>query len=124
MRTVPANGHTPAIPFDPTSGVPYYTQIYNGYRTAIVSGQLLPGQRLPSTRTLAEELHISRFPVLSAFDQLLHDGYLVGRVGSGTFVRDPVPDELRKPIAGRLPPPRALPSLDRRPLPGERFGLF
>ena len=91
MRTVSANGHTPAIPFDPTSGVPYYTQIYNGYRTAIISGQLSPGQRLPSTRTLAEEFHVSRFPVLSAFDQLLQDGYLVGKVGSGTFVRDPSP---------------------------------
>jgi GntR family transcriptional regulator/MocR family aminotransferase len=124
MRTVSANGHTPAIPFDPASGVPYYTQIYNGYRTAILSGRLSPGQRLPSTRTLAEEFHISRFPVLSAFDQLLQDGYLVGKVGSGTFVRDPVPDELSKPIAGRLPSPRALPSIDQGPLPGESLGLF
>ena len=124
MRSVSANGHTPAIPFDPTSGVPYYTQIYNGYRTAIISGQLSPGQRLPSTRTLAEEFHISRFPVLSAFDQLLQDGYLVGKVGSGTFVRDPIPDELSKPIAGRLPSPRALPSIDQEPLPSESYGLF
>lgn len=91
----------PVIPFDPTLGVPYYTQIYNGYRTAILSGRLAHGQRLPSTRTVARELQISRFPVLMAFDQLLEDGYIVGRQGSGTFVRDPIPDELTRPIGGR-----------------------
>jgi GntR family transcriptional regulator / MocR family aminotransferase len=74
-------GSVPYIQFDRTSDVPFYVQIYEAYRNAIVSGQLVPGQRLPSTRIISEQLQISRFPTLSAFDQLLEDGYIVGRVG-------------------------------------------
>jgi GntR family transcriptional regulator/MocR family aminotransferase len=81
----------PYIPFDRASKVPFYTQIHNGYLAAIVSGRLRPGQRLPSTRALADELHVSRMPVLYAFEQLLHEGYLEGRVGSGTYVRTSTP---------------------------------
>jgi len=77
----------PYIPFDRASAVPFYVQIYNGFLAAIVSGRLRPGQRLPSSRALATELCVSRIPVLNAFDQLLHEGYLEGRVGSGTYVR-------------------------------------
>jgi GntR family transcriptional regulator/MocR family aminotransferase len=94
---------TPYIPFDRSSPVPFYTQIYDGYRTAILSGRLGPGQRLPSTRTLAAELRISRLPVLNAFEQLLHEGYLEGKVGSGTYVRDCIPDEIARPL--RMHPP-------------------
>jgi GntR family transcriptional regulator/MocR family aminotransferase len=83
--------------------VPFYLQIYEGVRAAITSGRLIPGQRLPSTRTLAEELHISRYPVFSAFDQLLQEGYLDGKVGSGTFVRYNIPDEVSRPIGTRRP---------------------
>jgi GntR family transcriptional regulator/MocR family aminotransferase len=119
---VSAAAHTPLIPFDPTSDVPYYTQIYNGYRNAILHGQLFPGQRVPPTRSLSAELEISRFPVLAAFRQLLQDGYLVAKVGSGTFVRDSAPDELTKPIVGRKLPPRAF----TNPLegPDSGAGLF
>jgi GntR family transcriptional regulator / MocR family aminotransferase len=98
-------GSVPCIHFDRTSEVPFYVQIYDGYRNAIVSGQLAPGQRLPSTRIISEELEISRFPTLSAFDRLLDDGYIVGRVGSGTFVRDQIPEELTKPISLRKSAP-------------------
>lgn len=65
---------------------PLYRQIYDGYRAAILEGRLRAGQRIPSTRALALELGISRLPVLTAFEQLLHEGYLEGRSGSGTFV--------------------------------------
>jgi GntR family transcriptional regulator/MocR family aminotransferase len=94
----------PIIPFDRSSPVPFYLQIYEGVRAAITSGRLTPGQRLPSTRTLAEELNISRYPVFSAFDQLLQEGYLDGKVGSGTFVRYNIPDEVSRPIGARRPP--------------------
>jgi len=101
-------GITPLFPFELRSGVPYYTQIYNGYRDAIISGKLAPGQRLPSSRTLAEELQVSRFPVVAAFEQLREDGYLVGVVGSGTFIRDPIPED-GQPITGSEPtPPRVI----------------
>jgi GntR family transcriptional regulator/MocR family aminotransferase len=105
MTIAPTAGLTPYIPFDRASGIPFYTQIYDGYRTAILSGRLGPGQRLPSTRTLAAELQISRLPVLHAFEQLLHEGYLEGKVGSGTYVRDCIPDEVRRPMRLRRPAP-------------------
>jgi len=120
-RTSPDSGLTPCIPFDRTSRIPYYTQLYDGFRMAIISGRLVPGQRLPSTRALADELQISRYPVFSAFDQLLHDGYLEGRVGSGTYVRDRIPDDLAKPILARNPSP---PAVDRAASqPGAAFAL-
>jgi len=74
------------IPFDKDSGVPYYQQIYRGLLAAILDGRVETHQRLPSTRSLALELGISRLPVLYAYEQLLHEGYLTGRVGAGTFV--------------------------------------
>ena len=103
MKTAPSAGLSPYIAFDRASGVPFYTQIYDGYRMAILSGRLGPGQRLPSTRTLAAELQISRLPVLNAFEQLLHEGYLEGKVGSGTYVRDCIPDEVARPMRLRRP---------------------
>src|SRR5262249_46142402 len=78
------------------------------YRGAIVSGLLRPGQRLPSTRALATELKISRLPAVIAYEQLLHEGYIDGKVGVGTYVNASIPDELAKPIIVRGPanPPR------------------
>jgi len=83
----PARGAlVPYLAFDRAASVSFYQQIYDGVRAAILEGRLRPSQRLPSTRALARELGISRLPVLNAFDQLLHEGYVVGRVGSGTYV--------------------------------------
>lgn len=76
---------------------PIHRQVREGLRRAILEGRLRPGQRLPSTRMLALDLGVSRLPVLNAYEQLLHEGYLVGRTGSGTYVSDAVPDELLRP---------------------------
>ena len=124
---------TISAPFDSGSNVPYYKQIYDGYRAAILGGQLRPGDRLPSTRALAAELTISRLPAVQAFEQLLHEGYIEGRAGSGTYVAASIPDELARPAASaarklvapvRLAEPHergpfcvSLPALDRFPLP-------
>jgi GntR family transcriptional regulator/MocR family aminotransferase len=75
----------PLIAFDRAAGR-FHKQVYDGYRAAILEGRLRPGQRVPSTRTAARELGISRLPVLNAFEQLLHEGYLESRAGSGTYV--------------------------------------
>jgi GntR family transcriptional regulator/MocR family aminotransferase len=123
---------TTFLSFDPRLNVPYYRQIYDGYRTAILAGRLRPGERLPSTRALAAELGISRLPVVNAFEQLLHEGYIEGRSGSGTYVKESIPDELSRPLASlpskpvapvRLAAPQplgpfrvSLPALDRFPL--------
>jgi GntR family transcriptional regulator / MocR family aminotransferase len=74
---------TPFIPFGRTPGRPFYRQIYDGCRAAILSGRLQPGQRLQSTRALAVELKISRLPVINAYEQLLHEGYIEGKAGAG-----------------------------------------
>ena len=69
-----------------------YQQIYDAYRIAILEGRLRPGQRIPSTRMLASELGVSRFPVLNAYAQLLAEGYFESRVGAGTAVCGTLPD--------------------------------
>src|SRR5689334_8501309 len=52
----------------------------------MLSGALGAGEKLPSTRDLAEQLGTSRTVVLLAYDQLLAEGFVVGRGGSGTYV--------------------------------------
>src|SRR4029077_2423413 len=61
-------------------------QIARGLRHAILSGEIKPGERVPSTRALASALKASRGTVLDAFDQLLAEGYLDAAIGSGTRV--------------------------------------
>src|SRR5450432_2409699 len=96
MRTMPP-GIPPLVAVDRASDKPLYRQLYEGYRDAVVDRQLRGGQRLPSTRSLAAELQISRIPVLSAFEQLLAEGYFESRVGAGTFVAKALPEELEPP---------------------------
>jgi GntR family transcriptional regulator/MocR family aminotransferase len=83
----------PWISLDSSLEIPYYRQLYDGMRRAILSGPLLSGTRLPSTRTLAAELGVSRTTVVTAFEGLLAEGYLEGKVGSGTFVATSLPDD-------------------------------
>ena len=66
---------------------PLYQQIYRALRTAILTGRLRSGDRLPVTRTLAAGLNVSRNVVLIAYEQLIAEGYVVGRVGSGFSAR-------------------------------------
>ncbi len=89
-----ASGFSPLIGVDRKAGKPLYSQVYDAFRAAIVSRNLRPGERIPSTRSLASELRISRIPVLNAYAQLLAEGYFKSRVGSGTFVSSSLPDIL------------------------------
>jgi GntR family transcriptional regulator / MocR family aminotransferase len=109
------------LPLERNNGVPIFRQIHDGLRRAILDGRLRPGQRIPSTRGLAADLGVSRLPVLSAYEQLLHEGYLVGRTGSGTFVSTSIPDHLlRSPGARRLTPaPRPSLKPRERPVPNQ-----
>src|SRR5215471_7343521 len=63
-----------------------YRQIYEHIRTAISSGQLQPGGRLPSTRRLAEEFATARDTVDAAYAMLAGEGYVVARGPAGTIV--------------------------------------
>lgn len=65
---------------------PLYRRIYLRLKEAIEDGILPAGTRLPSTRTLALDLKVSRNTIAAAFDQLHADGYLNQRVGDGTYV--------------------------------------
>src|SRR5690606_8100198 len=60
--------------------------IENALRQAIRDGRLPPGSRLPSSRALAAELGVARGTVTAAYDQLVAEGYLSTRIGSGTLV--------------------------------------
>ena len=62
-------------------------QLERGLRQAIASGSLAPGTALPPSRVLAAELSVSRSLVVAAYEQLLAEGYLEARQGSGTRVR-------------------------------------
>jgi GntR family transcriptional regulator/MocR family aminotransferase len=75
-----------AIGIDAKSETPLHRQMFLQMRALILSGRLKPGQRLPSTRTLAGEIGVSRNTVAAAFDQLLAEGAIEARVGAGTFV--------------------------------------
>jgi GntR family transcriptional regulator/MocR family aminotransferase len=79
-------GVIPVIPIDRDAATPLHRQVYAGFRDAILRGDLAAGQQVPSSRALAAELEISRFPVLDAYAQLLAEGYFESRVGAGTFV--------------------------------------
>jgi GntR family transcriptional regulator/MocR family aminotransferase len=66
-------------------GGPLFQQVYLHLREAILSGTFRSGEKLPSTRDMAEQLGISRTVVLTAYDQLLAEGFVLGRAGSGTY---------------------------------------
>jgi GntR family transcriptional regulator/MocR family aminotransferase len=80
--------------FRPDSNKPLYQSLYAHMRAAILSGELTGGTKLPSTRALAQELNISRNTVLNAYRQLLAEGYLESKEGSGTFVAQVLPEFL------------------------------
>jgi GntR family transcriptional regulator/MocR family aminotransferase len=86
-------GVLPIISVDRRAANPLHKQIYDGYRAAILRGDLRPNQRIPSSRELASELRVSRFPVLNAYAQLLAEGYFESRVGAGTFVSGSLPEQ-------------------------------
>jgi len=88
-----ASGFLPIIAVDRSAPKPLYRQVYDAYRTAIVDGSLRAGQRIPSTRVLASELGVSRFPVLNAYAQLLAEGYFESCVGAGTVVSSSLPEQ-------------------------------
>ncbi|MDQ2844145.1 MAG: PLP-dependent aminotransferase family protein [Acidobacteriota bacterium] len=89
-----ASSLSPVISVDRTDAKPLHRQIYDAYRANIVGRNLSSGQQVPSSRTLASELGVSRIPVLNAYAQLLAEGYFQSRTGAGTFVSSSLPDKL------------------------------
>src|ERR1044072_5516116 len=75
-------------PLDDTSAQPLYQQLQRALRGAIENGIIGPDDALPPERDLAEMLGVSRITVRKAIDELVDDGLLIRKKGSGTFVRN------------------------------------
>ncbi|NIA71039.1 PLP-dependent aminotransferase family protein [Pelagibius litoralis] len=96
-----------ALALDRDSSLTLQQQLCDQLRQVILTGRLAPGARLASSRALAAELGCSRNTVVTAFDQLLSEGYLEGHAGSGTFVCRVLPEELlgAMPVSVEAPLP-------------------
>ena len=77
---------------DTKSGVPFYRQIIEQAKFAIASGDLAPGDRLPTVRQLAVDLSINPNTVIRAYRELEIEGVLDTQQGSGTFVSNKRPE--------------------------------
>ena len=81
----------PALSFDP-AGIQLDAKrglsrgLYQALRARVLDGRLASGTRMPASRDLARALAISRNTVMRAYDQLLAEGFIEGRVGDGTYV--------------------------------------
>lgn len=71
---------------DLNSDCPIYEQIYEFIKNEIKIGHILPDTKLPSTRSLAQSLKVSRTTIVNAYEQLMSEGYLKSRAGSGYIV--------------------------------------
>jgi GntR family transcriptional regulator/MocR family aminotransferase len=89
-----ASGISPIFDLDRVGKIPLNRQIYDTYRTAILRRNLSAGQQVPSSRQLATEINVSRFPVLQAYAQLQAEGYFESQRGAGTFVSRSLPEQL------------------------------
>jgi GntR family transcriptional regulator/MocR family aminotransferase len=109
------------------SGTPLSRQIYMQVRAAVLSGALRAGTRVPSSRVMAAQLGVARASVVSAYEQLLAEGYLASRIGSGTFISDEVagltdgrrhtPRAIKRPAV--VTSARAFPDFERSAMQGE-----
>ena len=79
---------------DPRSPTPLYEQIAARIRLAVASGDLAPGDSLPSVRALARDLRVNPATIVQAYRDLAADGFVEMRHGQGTFVQE-VSDFLR-----------------------------
>src|SRR5689334_1695897 len=83
-------------------------EIYRQIRNAIGDGRLRPGDCLPASRDLAQSLKVSRTTVTVAYDRLAGEGFVVSRMGAGTYVNNPVvrtpKNEKKQRVEGSLQP--------------------
>ena len=110
MRT--AGDVTLALVIDRTDPRPLPRQLADELRTAIGSGLVIAGEPVPASRALAQRLGVSRGTVVAAYDQLLAEGYLLGRVGHGTVV-NPALREVHPPSTSRGPAEQTAPTRAR-----------
>src|SRR3984885_14463189 len=128
MKKKPHGAAVPLIAVQRKGDKPLHRQIYDAFRAMILERRLQPGQQIPSTRALADELGISRIPVLGAYAQLLAEGYIESRSGAGTFVTNSLSDQFLDagPAAASAVDPAASDAISRvsRLLPVEGTPWF
>lgn len=90
-----------ALTLNRDSPMPLYQQLAEALRSAVLQNRLKANQRLPPSRLLAQSLDISRVTVTQSYDQLVSEGYLEARKGSGTFVCTQLPEDFlqAEPVA-------------------------
>ncbi len=98
------------LALEPGSSRPLSQQLYAELRAAILNGRLRAGDRLPASRVLAAELGVSRNTSLAALEQLIGEGYVEARRGSGSYVAQSLPDArpARLPAPSKRLAPRRL----------------
>jgi DNA-binding transcriptional regulator YhcF (GntR family) len=84
----PSQASLQDLVLDRNAEVPLGVQLAWALRARIGDGRFAPAQRLPGLRDLAEALHINANTVRSVYQRLEHEGVIVSRQGSGTFVAD------------------------------------
>lgn len=93
-----------AFPLERQHGVPLYQQIARAIEHDIRRGRLRAGDPLPGSRTLARALGVQRLTVVSAFDDLVAEGWLVSHAARGTFVSADLPDPKPRRFAPQREP--------------------
>lgn len=78
------------INLDRESKISLSKQLYTYYKEVILNGNLKSKDKLPSTRELSRDLNVARNVVLDCYEQLIAEGYIYTRSGSGTFVSEGV----------------------------------
>lgn len=106
------------LDLDKSSPIPLFQQMNTQIRQAVLSGRLPSHIRLPSSRVLALDIGVSRTTVVTAFEQLIAEGYLESRIGAGTYVAGDLAEIIgyppSRPNAGGADKTRRASKLSRR----------
>lgn len=100
---------------DPAGATGLRAGLMDALREAVRTGRLAPGTRLPSSRTLAADLGIARNTVADAYAELVAEGWLTARQGSGTRVAQRAEPRRAATRAPRSRPPRTSPAYSLQP---------
>src|SRR5450755_4448658 len=92
-----------AVTLERSKGVPLYRQIARAITDDIRRGRLRPGDALPGSRSLARSLGVQRLTVVTAFDELIAEGWIVTRPARGAFVSPALPDPRPRRFAKAAP---------------------
>src|SRR5262245_64839417 len=113
------------VDLDSDATIPLHRRIYDDLRRQILDGRLKRGARLPSTRSLAVDLRVSRSTIVQAFEQLRAEGYIESITRGSTRVSPRLPDSLiRADRPGGIDAPRAIVHAAPSPAaPSKRAGV-